>query len=708
MSRSTSADCPPDEVLGQLMDDSLEPGLREQLRRHIATCADCRAVVVQALRHMDSREPTAPTPPPRAGRYLLSRVLGMGGMGVVYAAEDPELGRAVAIKVLRAPHDTTSASRESTTDEGVAGRQRQRLLREGQSLARVVHPNVVSVYDVGQTDGQVFVAMELVEGGTLRDWMKRGGYSFAEAIAMFRAIGQGLAAVHEAGVVHRDFKPENVLLGSDGRPRVTDFGLARYAEEDLDEPNAPRSVPASASLTQTGALIGTPSYMAPEQLARRSVGPPADVFAFAVTLWEALYGKRPFAGESIEALESTIRSRRTHRIDSQARGTPRRVRQILLQALAVEPGDRPPLSELLARLDALTAPSRLRGPLGVALVAGVVLALGSSTLLLQRLLDQRRCQQRPFADAFPPQAREALRERLETIVGTSDAAALIGELADYVASLDATHAASCEQTFVQHTLSHDRFAAQGACLAQQRYRFELTLAELGGIVAPPKPPATLHPIDALPPASVCLKAAPPSRPRTGPEQAREEALVRKLAQATTASSFGRSTHALGLFRQAAELASLEHTPSLLAQAQAGEGAAMVSLGQLSEGQQRLETAIQSALYASDYGTVASASLALIERGDALRLPARRIYELAVLLHWASERGRLDERFRARSHYVVGQQHLHADRLLDAEIELRAGLALAEDARQREQLNRALIDLLKQSGRSTLSTGNADD
>ncbi|MCA9718542.1 MAG: serine/threonine protein kinase, partial [Myxococcales bacterium] len=184
------------------------------------------------------------------GRYELLRPLGSGGMGMVLAARDPELERDVAVKVLHRAHaeDETRASR---------------LLREARAIARVAHPNVVAVHDAGVHDGQVFLVMELVEGATLRGWLERPR-SWLEIVDKLLAAGRGLAAAHAAGVVHRDFKPANVLVGRNGRPRVVDFGLARPTS---DEPrrDAPAGEGAASealvgSLTVTGAVMGTPAY----------------------------------------------------------------------------------------------------------------------------------------------------------------------------------------------------------------------------------------------------------------------------------------------------------------------------------------------------------------------------------------------------------------------------------------------------------------
>jgi tetratricopeptide (TPR) repeat protein len=201
----------------------------------------------------------------RLGRYELKSMIGAGGMGVVFAAHDPQLDRTVAVKVLH-----VSMGKGSTDGE-------LRLQREGQTMARLSHPNVIRVYDVGSAQGSLFVAMEYVDGGTLQQWLSRAARSAAEILAAFVQAGRGLAAAHDAGLIHRDFKPSNVLVGADGRVLVTDFGLARSSDAAADP---------------DGAVEGTPGYMAPEQRTGGALDARADQFSFCVSLAKALDGKR--------------------------------------------------------------------------------------------------------------------------------------------------------------------------------------------------------------------------------------------------------------------------------------------------------------------------------------------------------------------------------------------------------------------------------
>ena len=235
------------------------------------------------------------------GRYRLERELGAGGMGVVFAAFDSKLERRVALKVLRGGGAGSDANR--------------RLLREARAMARLTHRNVVTVHEVDSVGGRDYVAMELIDGATLAEWLRIAPRTPNEIVAAFVAAGRGLAAAHAAGLVHRDFKPHNVLRRSDGRIAVTDFGLARDAGADPMAVTVDLGRPTSESentpsvlsgLTATGSLLGTPAYMAPEQWSGGKIGPAADQFAFCVALWEALAGERPYRGDSFEALKDAI------------------------------------------------------------------------------------------------------------------------------------------------------------------------------------------------------------------------------------------------------------------------------------------------------------------------------------------------------------------------------------------------------------------
>jgi formylglycine-generating enzyme required for sulfatase activity len=315
------------------------------------------------------------------GRYVVLERLGAGAMGVVYAAFDPDLDRRVALKLLRPSQD----------DRG-SGRREARMVREAKAIAKLSHPNVVSIFDVGVHEGRVFLAMEHLAGGTLADWLGAEKRPSAEVLRMFVEIGHGLAAAHDEGLVHRDFKPDNVLLDKQGKPKIVDFGLVRLTKE-LEESVSSDALPSRASmaapvapalpddLTRTGALTGTPAYMAPEQFLGQDVSAASDQFAYCVALYRAVYGEPPFSGTTVIGLAANVT---TGALNAPPPGTkvPPWVRRALEQGLALKPADRfATMSALVRQLDrkpiTLKRVATIGGP---ALVVIAILAVGTAVV----------------------------------------------------------------------------------------------------------------------------------------------------------------------------------------------------------------------------------------------------------------------------------------------------------------------------------------
>jgi tetratricopeptide (TPR) repeat protein/predicted Ser/Thr protein kinase len=301
--------------------------------------------------------------PKRLGRYVLLEKLGHGGMGVVYAAYDETLDRKVAIKLLRA------RASENT---------HQRLLREAQAMARLSHPNVVQIYEIEQLEARNCVIMEFVDGVTLREWMAEQRRSRREILEVFIAAGRGLAAAHDKALIHRDFKPDNVMIAQGGRVKVMDFGLARGEEEAPETRPLPanelRRVNAlTTDLTADGAVIGTPAYMAPEQIEGRKTDPRTDQFSFCVALWEALFERRPFSAGSLSEMSDVVSA---GKFDAPQRSkVPSWLRRVLRRGLAPEPADRWPSMDAL--LDALARdPTRRRRAWTASVAAVSLFAIG--------------------------------------------------------------------------------------------------------------------------------------------------------------------------------------------------------------------------------------------------------------------------------------------------------------------------------------------
>jgi len=315
--------CFDDNTAVEFFEGTLSEHAQREIEAHAASCSPCRQLLAELARS-PSLAGVSPTIPAagdahidlqrgdEVGRFAILHRIGHGGMGVVFAAYDPKLDRKVALKLLRSTDDSSATPEEAQA----------RLLREAQAIAHLSHPNVVSVYDVGTYKSEVYIAMEFVEGSTLSDWLRRYDRPWRDCLDKFLQAGRALAAAHGAGLVHRDFKPDNVLVGHDERVRVMDFGLARslFHDPPADDGGADGVFTLSVdgvselnrSLTKTGAVLGTPRYMAPEQFLGHETDARSDQFSFCVALYEGLYRQHPFEGQTAKILleaptEATIR-----------------------------------------------------------------------------------------------------------------------------------------------------------------------------------------------------------------------------------------------------------------------------------------------------------------------------------------------------------------------------------------------------------------
>jgi tetratricopeptide (TPR) repeat protein/predicted Ser/Thr protein kinase len=413
----------------------------------------------------------AARPPERGtviGRYVVLGKLGAGAMGIVLAAYDPELDRKVALKLL--------ASHER--DPGGA---RARLQREAQALARLDHPNVVGVHDVGVHGDRLFVTMEFVAGRTLGSWMKAAHQPrpWPEVVSKFVEAGRGLAAAHAAGLVHRDFKPENVMLGDDGRVRVLDFGLARAALADdarADRVDEPSNRVTRETLTRTGALVGTPAYMAPEQFDGLPADALADQFSFCVSLYEALHGERPFAAEGLAELLDAMEC---ERIAPAPRGSnvPAWLRKLVVRGLAYDPAKRwPSMATLLDQLADDPATRRRKGWIaaGGLSLAGAVLA---AALLANRDAGVCEGMDEPLVGVWDDDRRAVLEQAfLATDLGYA------GETWNRVEPLLDQYAADWVAAREDACMATQRGAQSGAALDLRMVCLDERLAELRATV----------------------------------------------------------------------------------------------------------------------------------------------------------------------------------------------------------------------------------
>jgi len=512
----------------------------------------------------------------RLGRYLVLDKLGRGGMGTVFHAHDEIVDRPIAIKLLHS---------------GTASRHALRLRREAQAMAQLSHPNIVRVYEVGKALGRWFIAMELVEGQTLGQW-QRGDHDWKARVDAYLQAGEGLAAAHAAGFVHRDFKPDNCIIDKEGRVRVLDFGLVRDTGSSLGDDSAFSNTDhgdgGNISLTRTGAVLGTVAYMSLEQLSGSQVDARSDQFAFCVSLYEALYGMRPFAGEAVGRLTLALMN---SDIRPAPKGTPvpDRVRQVVLRGLRVDPSTRwPAMEDLLAELRRALAPRRRRA-LVITAGAGVVLAVGAGLWLRPEL--------EPCRDAGAQLDGIWDRARRAEVEAAFEATALsyapetwtrIEPLLDERAEAwEAKHVEICEATHVSADQSPVVMDLRMRCLQQRRVELQETVGVLAQANAK-RVQGAVELVSGLPDPSTCddvealqAQLPPPEDPRTAREvlRLRERlTLVRSLEAATEydhalteAEAIDKLARALGYAPLEAEaryrLASLRADMGLYAQAE---------------------------------------------------------------------------------------------------------------------------------------------
>ncbi len=358
---------------------------------------------------------------PKLGRYVLREKIGEGGMGVVFAAFDPKLQRKVALKLLSVDHPDL----------------RRRFVREARAMARLSHPNSVEIHEVGEFDDQAFIAMEYIDGPTLREWQSEKPRSFAEILEVYVAAGRGLAAAHERGLVHRDFKPSNVMIDARGRPRVMDFGVARAQAIELsDDQLALLGKSHESLLTHPGTLIGTPGYMSPEQACCEPTDARSDQFSFCVALYEALYGQRPFVSKPGEPPHFSELNQAGPLRGTRPAGLPRVIELALLRGLRLNPAERfTSMDELLATLAGETLPAtppRRRSRLLRALVWAATIALVALVLLMfyvkQRAHDRYAQDLVDKQGSFAEGKIEDWLSRVEDALSRVDEMAVEGEL----------------------------------------------------------------------------------------------------------------------------------------------------------------------------------------------------------------------------------------------------------------------------------------
>jgi len=464
------------------------------------------------------------------GRFVVESHLDEGGMGLIFTAIDEELDRPVALKILRAQQS-----------EGSLGR--ARLIREAQVLAKLSHPNVVTVYEVGEWQGHVFVAMELIDGDSLRAWLRGRTRSRSEILGMFVQAGRGLAAAHKAGIIHRDFKPSNVIVGTDGRVRVLDFGIAlapssaradarlqvAHEQGDVAASSSSRSTTGGAiadSLTAAGTIVGTVPYMAPEQLAGAVVDARADQYAFCVALYEGLYGRRPFAGRSLAERTKELASGVEVSFGG-ATTVPKWLRRILRRGLRSDPAERyATMDELVAELE--NDPTRRRRWIAVGALASSLLLAGGYSLARQ---DAAVCREGALGlrlEEGPRAAIEASLRGIDKKYVDEASLRLFRTLDDYAESWSEARTEAC----VSHQAgAHDAqlYGLIVGCMSRRRSAFDAlagALAEADSEILP----LAIQAAQALPSIETCGDMEALTSEHPPPEDPKLAAEVRDLQE----------------------------------------------------------------------------------------------------------------------------------------------------------------------------------
>ncbi len=597
------------------------------------------------------------------GRFIVLRCLGTGGMGSVYEARDPKLDRRVAVKVLHS--------------DGLSG---ERLVEEGKAMARLNHPNVVTVYEVDTAGDRAFVAMELIEGVTLRRWQNSQARPWSEILTMYRAVGLGVAAAHDAGLVHCDLKPENVLVGDDGRARVTDFGISVLGHELTPAP-ATTEDNASVGLTSS-VLSGTPRYMSPEQYLGSAVDHRADQFALCVMLWEALFGTSPFSGDTLMELAESITTGQLA-VPPQRTSVPAWLRKVCERGLAREPAERwPDTRALLAALDRGRSRARWRAGLATVAVVGMTAAAvwGAQRWQHAKAVDHCEAQGNVIDAVWNAERREQIRAAMLG-TGVRHAAATLDKVEPWIDEHTSSWANARTETCLRHdveqTWDDDLRARARWCLADRRAELELVLEELGAIDR--KTIGNAVRLAALPAdVSTCVDE---DRLRRIPMPATEElepALVlrRERARVQAMNAAGRATASLTVAEQAVAKAEQLGWGPLTASLRGTLGETLYTTGDIDRAAEMLVEAYFEAMTQGAVLTALDAATSLVklegesrENLEAAQLWARHTDVLLDMLHM---RGTPHEGIKLE--FVAGSL-LHAGRLDEARATYEQAMAV---------------------------------
>ena len=578
-----------------------------------------RADIPRARERIVAREQAASS---RLGHFQLLEPIGRGGMGSVYSAYDLRLDRKVAIKLLE--HDDTSTEQRAQRN--------QRLLREAQAMAKLSHPNVVPIFEVGLEGERLFIAMEYVAGETLAKWLQTKP-TWREIVGLFVQAGRGLAAAHDAGIIHRDFKPANVLVDGKGHVRVTDFGIAlvgpatdsgddlRSSDSALDSPSLKNDLtPPSMStpLTEAGALVGTPAYMSPEQFKRSTVDARSDQFSFCVALYEALFAKRPFPGKGKEYKRQVTRGE-IAKPDAKA-GVPGWLTAIVMRGLSVDPDARFP--SMTALVDALARdPSRRRKQVALGAAAVAALGGGAVAFALSRGAGEPPC---PAADAqlagaWDPAVRAAVeRAFAQSGAPYADASAkgVEGVLDRYRADWLAMRTDACRATRVRREQSEHVLDLRVACLDRRANELRALTSLLAAGGDPHHVEKAVEAASSLTPLATCADTAAllaPGADSTDPAQRAHRGELRaRLDKLVALDRLGRAKEAIAPARALAADARGAADPHLLGEVLALQGDLETKAGDFKAAGATYEDALRAARDSGDARLYATTVVALAD------------------------------------------------------------------------------------------------
>ncbi len=541
--------------------------------------------------------------PANLGRFVVLGELGRGASGVVLAAHDPALRRKVAVKLLSRGQASAVA--------------RVRLIREAQAMAMLSHPNVLTVHEIGTSeDDQVYIAMEYAERGTLRDWLEAGPRAWPEIVDAFVQAGRGLAAAHSAGLVHRDFKPANVVVGSDGRMRVSDFGLVSAGRREV---TAEEETDQFGVLTKTDQVVGTPLYMAPEQHGIGDVDARADQFAFCVALHEALYGEPPFEGATYWELLTNVCGGRV-REPSRPGAVPARIRAAIRRGLSLAAQDRfPSMDALLAELE-VKPPRSWRIAFGVA--AAVIVIGGVVSIVSIRGAGVGAVCPSPadkLAGVWDAEVQAAVRDsflRSGRPHAVTTFALSQTRIDSYAREWIAMRSDVCEATHVRHEQSEPMLDRRNLCLDHKLQELRALTRAFTHVREPAMVDGALVAIANLSPVSECADidqlVAEKPLPRQPITRAAVVAASIGLAEATTLRHVGQFDRANELIDGALAVARAAKYPPLEADALYLRGDVAVRAEDPKRAEQALGEAMQAASVAGDDSLVAECAIYLVK------------------------------------------------------------------------------------------------